>query len=45
MRQCEPRDDIDVRRVDVDGLQFALPAASGVLDFPRQRSPSSKLRT
>ena len=45
MRQCEPRGDVDVRRVDVDGLQCAFPAASGVLHFPRHRPPSSKLRT
>ena len=45
MRQGEPRGDVDVRRVDVDGSQCALPAASGVLNFPRHRPPSSKLRT
>ena len=37
--------DVDVGRVDVDGLQCALPAASGVPSFPRHRPPSSKLRT
>ena len=42
MGQCEPGGD---GRVDVDGFQCELPAASGVLHFARHRSPSSKLRT
>ena len=45
MRQCERRGGVDVRCVDVDGLQCALPVASRVLNFPRHRPPSSKLRT
>ena len=44
-RHREPRGDVAVRRVGVDGSRCALPAATGVLNFPRQRSPSSKLRT